>query len=75
MQSILDFLRDAAAVGAGVFFAEATLALLVTYRAVRARKRKLAKLEKFETELRKKGKLDEAGLEEAAQELLGGLGG
>jgi hypothetical protein len=73
--AILDFLRLALAVGLGVFIAEGSLAFLVTWRAFRARKKKLAVLKKYENELRDKGKLTNEDLKEAAEALIGGLGG
>jgi len=75
LTAILDFLRLAFAVGLGVFIAEGSLAFLVTFRALRARKKKLAVLKKYETQLREKGNLDNESLKEAAEALIGGLGG
>lgn len=75
MTAILDFLREALAVGFGVFLAEAALAFLVTFRALRARKKKLAKLKKWEDQLRAKGTLDSEDLKDAAETLIGNLGG
>ena len=75
IQPVLDFFRLSAAVAVGVFVAEASLAAFMIFRGVRARRKKLAKLRKFEEEFVKKGKVTDQNLAEAADVILKGLGG